>query len=297
MRILLKHKEASPPSGWSGGYLARPLGSLPLGSCPGLGSPSVHGSATLRGPGTRKPPIRGRGLCPQPRSLPPREPRPLRLWFIRAVTSPLRGRPWKAAAATGYKLELPERSRRCSSVTSGGARDRSASGKYSLGGGCADPGPVGRTAGPPPQPRTHRLCSLLWTPGTTETPPGRRAPQPHPPPGCPQPGMEGSLPRRCDHTAGRWGLTVSQEWYQAAAQWSQILPRGPGLPPRMVGRVPRDGPRAWAGRPGTGVSLLPRLLTLQVQGRSGDTEAPLLGRMSRFGPPSSPSECPWLCPG
>ena len=79
VRILLKHKEASSPSRWSGGCPAWPLGSLPLGSCPGLGSPSVHGSAALRGPGTRKPPIRGRGLCPQPRCFLPRAPRPLRL--------------------------------------------------------------------------------------------------------------------------------------------------------------------------------------------------------------------------
>ena len=127
-------------------------------------------------------------------------------------------------------------------------------GKYSLGGQGADPGPVVRTAGPPAWPRTHRVCSLLWTPGTTEMPPGHRAPQPHPLPGCPQPGMEGSLPRQCDHKAGRWGLTVSQERCQAAAQWSRVLPRGPGLSPRKVGRVPGDGPRAWAGRPGTGVS-------------------------------------------
>ena len=70
------------------------------------------------------------------------------------------------------------------------ARERSAMGKYSLGGRCTCQRPVGGTAGPPAQPRTHSLCSLLW----------------------------------------RWGLAVSQEQYQAAVHWSQILPRGPGLP-------------------------------------------------------------------
>lgn len=35
--------------------------------------------------------------------------------------------------------------------------------------------------------------------------------------------------------------------------------------------------------------LLPRLLSLQAQGHSGDTEAPLRGQVSRFGPPSSPA--------
>ena len=44
------------------------------------------------------------------------------------------------------------------------------------------PGACRKDSRPPAQPRTHRLCSLLWTPGTTGTPPGRRAPQPHPPP-------------------------------------------------------------------------------------------------------------------
>ena len=66
VRILLKHKEASPPSGWSGGCPAWPLGSLPLGSCPGLGSPSVH-------------PMRARNqeaTHPWPRSLPPASPPP-----------------------------------------------------------------------------------------------------------------------------------------------------------------------------------------------------------------------------
>ena len=55
-------------------------------------------------------------------------------------------------------------------------------------------------------------------------------------------GWRGSLPRRCDHTAGRWGLVVSQEQYEAAARWSQILPRGPGLPPER-----------WRGSRGTGL--------------------------------------------
>ena len=35
--------------------------------------------------------------------------------------------------------------------------------------------------------------------------------------------------------------------------------------------------------------LLPRPLSLQAQGHSGDTEAPLRGQVSRFGPPSSPA--------
>ena len=94
----------------------------------------------------------------------------------------------------------------------------------------------------------------------------------------------------------RWGLAVSQEQYQAAIHWSQILPRGPGLPPKTVERAPGDRPQARAGRPDTGVSLLPRLLEPRVQGRWGYTEASLPGRVSKFGPPSSPSECPRLCP-
>lgn len=72
---------------------------------------------------------------------------------------------------TGYKLEPLKQSRTCSSVTSGRARERSATGKSSLGGRCAGRGPAGGTAGPPAQPRTHSLCSLLWTPGTMGTPP------------------------------------------------------------------------------------------------------------------------------
>lgn len=87
-------------------------------------------------------------------------------------------------------------------------------GKYSLGGRCTCQRPVGGTAGPLAQPRTHSLCSLLW----------------------------------------RWGLAVSQEQYQAAVHWSQILPRGPGLPPKTVERVPGDRPQAWAGRPDTRVT-------------------------------------------
>lgn len=68
MRILLKHEEALPPSGWSRGHPAWPLGSLPLGSCPGVGSPSVHGSATLLRAGNQE------ATCPWPQSWPPASP-------------------------------------------------------------------------------------------------------------------------------------------------------------------------------------------------------------------------------
>ena len=194
-------------------------------------------------------------LAPSLTALPPQAPQPLRLWSSSGRSPRLHGAGHGGQQLrqvinwNGSNIQVMQLS------DLGLARERSATGKYSLGGRCTCQRPVGGTAGPPAQPRTHSLCFLLW----------------------------------------RWGLAVSQEQYQAAIHWSQILPRGPGLPPKR-----------WKGSPGTGLkpgrggqtlgSLLPRLPEPRVQGRWGYTEASLPGRVSEFGPPSSPSECLRLCP-
>ena len=94
--------------------------------------------------------------------------------------------------------------------------------------------------------------------------------------------------------AGRWGLTVSQERCQAAAQWPWVLPRGPGLPPRTVGRVLGDGPRAWAGRTGQGVSAAASAEPAGA-GPLGGHRGPSAGSGVKVWAAFVPSECPWPC--
>lgn len=190
------------------------------------------------------------------------------------------GQTMEAAAMTGYKLEPLKQSRTCSSVTSGRAWSGVPQGSPAWGLRC--------------RPGTCRRDSRLRpSPGSTACAPcrGHRhhgdAPlcsHPTPPP-CPQPGMEGSLPRRCDPTAGRWGLVVSQEQYEAAA------------------RCPRPLPGAWAsessgeGPGGQASSLGSQTLGCHCCQSAGPVGAGLLGGhrglcrvgVSRFGPPSSPA--------
>lgn len=107
-------------------------------------------------------------------------------------------------------------------------------------------------------------------------------------------GWRGSLPRRCDPTAGRWGLVVSQEQYEAAARWSQILPRGPGLPPRAVEKAPGDRPRAWAGGQTLGCHCC-CVCWPRGRGAAGRTQRPLCRvgcqGLGRLRPPASARSC------
>lgn len=71
---------------------------------------------------------------------------------------------------TGYKLEPLNNPGHAASVTSGRARERSADREVQPGGlGCAA-GDLQEGQQAPAQPRTHSLCSLLWTPVFTGTP-------------------------------------------------------------------------------------------------------------------------------
>lgn len=193
----------------------------------------------------------------------------------------------------GYKLEPLKQSRTCSSVTSGRAQERSATGKPSLRGRCAGRGPAGGTAGPLAQPRTHSLCSLLWTPGTTGTPPP-----------CP-PTPPSSLPSTRDGGGHSQDGVITQlaggGWWSARSNMRPLpaglrsSPGGRGFP-QNGGEGPGGQASSLGGRPDAGVSLLLCLLAPRVQGCWEDREASLPGRVSRFGLPSSPSECPQLCP-
>ena len=74
VRILLKRREALPPSGGAEGARAGLWGAFLWGHVLALGPLQSTARPPCRGQGTRKPPVRGRGLGPRPHC--PRRPSP-----------------------------------------------------------------------------------------------------------------------------------------------------------------------------------------------------------------------------
>lgn len=263
-----------------------------LGSCPGI--PSVHGSATLSRSGNQE------ATCPWPQSWPPasRSPPPgapgsCASGVHRAVTSLSTGQTMEGSSGQVINWN------RSNNPGHAALRLRPCLGaechrEVQPGAGVPAGGPAGGTAGPPAQPRTHSLCSLGC---------GHRAPRdalsvpPYPTLLLPlNQGWRGSLPRRCDPTAGRWGLVVSQEQHEAAAPLVSDPPRGLGFP-QSSGEGPGDMASSLGGRPDAGCHCC-CVCWPRGRGAAGRTQRPLCRvgcqGLGRLRPPAVPAAVPGL---